>query len=164
MYLTIIGFLYYVFLVIVADVFGGAGYVDIYYAFAFLTLIFSVPIFKATKKTPFVFKIYFIVILLSQILSHTIHLWFLRHLVSIFVAVFLAYYISIDAEHRLGTYSKMLIAGIVLSGVYFFVFASGEFVADSTGEFRNALKYFSVSSAGLMACLCYFYGFSHFLF
>lgn len=161
--LFLIGMLFFCFPVIVADLYGGAGITNVYLLFVHILLFKIKKLSLAIRSIPKILLVYLIFILSVQTLFFGGNKYFLSGIFYITAALILAFYISENKEKRFYVFSKGLIVGLLISSIYFIVYASPDNYTDNNGGLRSCLKFFSISGAGIMASLGYYYGFSKLL-
>ncbi len=157
----VLGFLLFFIAVIVADIYGGSGVVNLYYAGAFLICLSEAPRCIRNRRVPLELILYFILAAVVDLRNGQRSMYFLMGLVQLLTAALAASYLT--SARRLRHFVNGLALSLALSCVYFLLFATNDVLKAIDSELRHALPFFSVSSAGLMTALGYFLGLVYFL-
>ena len=156
-----LGFLLFFIAVIVADIYGGAGVTNLYYAGALLLCLSSVPKMIKRRVVPIELILYLILIVVVEFRNGQSSKFYFFGLVQLASVVLVATYLS--TPRKIGYFITGLALSLFLSSIYFLLFATNDVLKAIDSELRHALPFFSVSSAGLMTALGYLLGFVFFL-
>lgn len=161
--LFLLGFLFYVFYVILTNVTKTFGITDIYYAIVLLFCLSEIKLIKRVKSIPWELWLYLGIIVGGQILMNGAPLLFLRAFFKIFVSIILVLYIIGNPQTRMDSYLKGLLWGAFFTCFYLFAYASGDYVKDGSADVRRSLEFFGISESGFMSCITYFGGLCYYL-
>ncbi|MBR4326500.1 MAG: O-antigen ligase family protein [Bacteroidales bacterium] len=151
----IIGFCFYVLLVIINDIFAN-DILPIY--LSVLSIVLLLTFYKNHFKHFYAeLAIYFFVVIFSQSLFGSLFQgWYLKGILMLMTTLLLCQYLS---RNRTLSYSftNGVVIGIVLSDIYYWIFS----ISNASFVLRHELYFFSASSLGLMGSLAYYYGLCH---